>query len=260
VPVLKIGLQLTSLRQPLRKALLTAAELGADAVEIDARRDLPPASLSATGLRELRHLLDELNLRVAAIGFPTHRGYDVPQDLDRRIAATKAAMKLAYDLGASVVINQVGRVPEKSEGPEWETLRASLADLGAYGHHVGAWLVAQTGAESGPDLARLIAGLPTDAIGVDLDPGALILGDHSPQEAVAALGPSIRHVHARDGVRDQARRAGLEVPLGRGTADFPSLLAALEEHGYRGYLTVARDHCDNPAYELGAAIKYLRRI
>ncbi len=138
MPALKIALQLAGLRQPLRKALHTAAELGASAVEIDARRELQPASLSETGLRELRNVLADLNLRVAAIAFPTQRGYDTQDELDHRIAATKAAMKLAYDLGAQVTINHVGRIPEKAEGPAWETLVAVLTDLGNYGHHIGA--------------------------------------------------------------------------------------------------------------------------
>ena len=60
-------------------------------------------------------------------------------------------------------------------------------------------------------------------------------------EAVEALGPRILHVHARDGVRDLARGRGLEVPLGRGSADFPGLLGALENFSYRGYFTIARE-------------------
>jgi sugar phosphate isomerase/epimerase len=260
VPALNIAMQLSCLRQPLRKALHTAAELGATAVEIDARHELQPASLSDTGLRELRNLLNDLNLRVAAIAFPTQRGYDVLDELDRRVTATKAAMKMAYDLGARVTINQVGRLPEKSEGPAWDTLVQVLTDLGTYGHHVGSWLAAQSGAESGPDLQRLIAALPDGALGVDLDPGALIVNGFSPLETIGAVGRSILHVHARDGVRDLARKRGLEVPLGRGSADFPAILGALEEVGYRGYFTVARDQSDDPPYELGAAVKYLKNI
>ncbi len=258
MPALNFAVQLSGLRQPLRKALHTAASLGFQAVEIDARHELPPRTLSATGLRELRNLLDELNLRIAAIAFPTNRGYDAVDHLERRIEATKGAMKFAHDLGSRVVINQVGHVPEKPAGPRWDQLVQVLTDLGNYGHHVGATLTAQTGSESGPDLARLIAALPPQALGVDLDPGSLIINGFSPAEAVAALGANVLHVHARDGVRDLARGRGLEVPLGRGSADFPALLGALEEHGYRGYVTVAREQSDDPLYELGAALSICR--
>ena len=78
---LKIGIQLASLRLPFKKALHTAAELGADGIEIDARNTLKPQELSRTGLRQLRKTLDDRNLRVCAIGFPTRRGYNVLEEL-----------------------------------------------------------------------------------------------------------------------------------------------------------------------------------
>jgi sugar phosphate isomerase/epimerase len=260
VPALKIAIQLTSLRLPFRQALASVARLGATGVEVDARGDIRPQDLTQTGLRELRRLLEELSLRVVAVGFHTRRGYDEPDDIERRLAATKAAMKFAADLGAPLVINQVGNVAGEPSGGNWELLVQTLTDLSQYGHHVGAFLTAQTGSESGPDLGRLIDALPPQAIGVDLDPGNLIVNGFSPLEAVQALGSSIVHVHARDGVRDRARGRGLEVPLGRGSADFPALLGALEEHAYRGYFTIARAEAENPQFEIGEAIKYLQSL
>jgi sugar phosphate isomerase/epimerase len=260
VPALKIGIQLASLRLPLRKGLAAAARLGASAVEIDARGEIRPQELSGTALRELRRLLEDHNLGVSAVGFPTRRGYDDPGQIERRVAATKAALKMAADLRAPVVVNQVGRVPEKSEGREWNLLVETLSELSAYGQHVGALVAAQTGTESGADLARLIAALPQGGIGVDLDPGNLIINGFSPREAAEALGPHILHVHARDAVRDLARGRGLEVPLGRGTADFPALLGVLEDYRYRGYFTIAREASANPEFEIGEAVKYLTNL
>jgi sugar phosphate isomerase/epimerase len=260
VAALKIAIQLASLRMPLRKALVAAARLGASAVEFDARGEVRPRQLTGTALRELRRLLEDHGLRVSAVGFQTRRGYDVSDDLERRVAATKEAMKMAADLRAGVVVNQIGRVPEESAGPAWNVLLQSLADLSRYGQHVGALLAAQTGTESGADLARLIAALPEGGIGVDLDPANLIINGFSPLEAVETLGPHILHVHARDAVRDLARGRGLEVALGRGTADFPALLGALEDRQYRGYFTIAREESDNREFEIGEAVKYLRNL
>ena len=257
---LKIAIQLASLRLPLRKALVAAARLGASGVEIDARGELRPRELTGTALGELRRLLDDQNLRVSAVAFHTRRGYDVADDIERRVAATKAAMKMAADLRAAVVVNQVGRVPDEPEGPAWNMLVDTLTDLSAYGQHTGALLAAQTGTESGAHLARLISALPEGGIGVDLDPGKLIIGGFSPLEAVETLGPHILHVHARDAVRDLARGRGLEVPLGRGTADFAALLGALEDHQYRGFFTIAREESENPEFEIGEAVKYLRNL
>lgn len=261
MPALRIGIQLASLRLPLKKALPIAAELGATAVELDARGDIRPDQFSDTALRQLRKMLGDLNLRVCAVSFRTRRGYDVTDDLERRIDATKSAMRLAHRMGAPVVINQVGRVPEEAAGPAWDQLVEALTDLGRFGQHVGATLAAETGSESGPDLARLLDALPVDSlVGVNFDPGNLIVNGFSCLEAVSALGPRVLHVHAKDGVRDLAQGRGLEVPLGRGSADFPALLGALEEHNYRGFFTIEREKAEQPMAEVGQAVRYLKNL
>jgi sugar phosphate isomerase/epimerase len=95
---------------------------------------------------------------------------------------------------------------------------------------------------------------------VNLDPGNLIINGFSPLEAVDAPGPHIAHVHAKDAVRDLAQGRGLEVALGRGSADFPNVLGALEEHGYRGYFTIERENAADPVREIGFAVQYLRNL
>lgn len=257
---LSIAIQLRSLRLPFKRALETAARLGATGVEIDAREELKPGELSQTGRRQLRKRLEDLNLRVVGVGFRTRRGYNVPEELDRRVAATKDAMRLAYDLGASVLVNQIGRVPDSAEAPDWNTLTEALTDIGAHGLHVGVTMGAETGSESGTDLARLIAALPDGALGVTLNPGNLIVNGFSPHDALTALGRHIIYVHAKDGVRDLARGRGDEVPLGRGEADFPAILGALEDCGYRGCLCIERSGGDDPVYEVGQAVKFLKSL
>jgi sugar phosphate isomerase/epimerase len=245
---------------PLKRVLPLARQWGACAVELDGRGDAQPQRLSQTGRRQLRKLFDDYELRVAAVGFRTRRGYDVTDDLERRVEATKAAMTLAYELGASWVVNQVGRVPEKSEGPHWQTLVEVLTDLGNHGQRTGALLAAETGSESGTDLARLIAALPHGSVGICLNPGALIINGFSPLDAVKSLGTNVCYVHAQDAARDLAQGRGIEVRLGRGAADFPALLGALEEHDYRGYWTIQRERADAPLSELADAVSYLKSL
>lgn len=257
---LKIGIQLRSLRLPLRKALQTANRLGVTAVEIDARGEIRPQDLSDTGLRELRKMLSDLDLRVSAVEFRTRRGYNVADRLDARIAGTRAAMKFAHDLGASVVVNQIGPVADDLTTSEMRQLMDVLTDLGRYGDHVGAYLAAETGTESGPQLGKLIDALPPGTLAVNLDPGNLIVNGFSPLEAAEVLGPHVRHVHVKDGVRDLGQGRGMEVPLGRGMVDFPSIIGTLEQHAYRGYYTIERERAENPEYEIGAAVEYLRSL
>jgi sugar phosphate isomerase/epimerase len=260
MPALKIGIQIASLRQPFRQALASAHRLGAQGVELDARGELRPSQMTETAVRQVRKLLEDYNIRVTAISFATRRGYDVAEEIDARVAGTKDAIKLAYQLKSPLVVLQVGAVPTTPEGPQWSQLVEVLSDLGRFSHRAGAMLAAQTGAESGADLARLVAALPAGSIGVELDPGNLIVNGFSPVEAIDALGPHIVHVHATDAVPDRAGGRGTEVALGRGTADFPALLGKLEEHNYRGYLTIARRTASDPLVEIGAAVEYLRNL
>lgn len=257
---IKIAIQLASLRLSFKKALLTAKELGAQAVEIDARSELRPEDLSQTGVRQVRKVLDDLNMRVSAVTFRTRRGYDAIDDLEPRIDATKRALRLAYDLGANVVVNHIGRVPAEADSQATATLVQALADLGRYGHKVGALLAAETGTESGADLAGLIARLPPGSIGVDLNPANLIVHGHSPREAVRELAPYILHVHVNDATRDVAAGRGIQVPLGQGSAEWPELLGLLEEQQYRGYFTVAGREGDDPVAGIRQATEFLRNL
>lgn len=283
----KIGIQLASLRMPLKKALLTAAKLGAQGVEIDVRTDIRPDELSDTGRRQLRKLLDDLNLRVTSVRFHTNRGYDEPENLERRVDGTKQAMRFAYSLGASVVVNSIGHVPlivphatkandevqtqtlvETSfpSSSEAELLRSHsllvqcLTDLARYGQHVGAMLAAETGSEPGEQLAALLDNLRETALGIAFNPGNLIVNDYSVEDAIAKCAPYTLLVHAKDAVRDRARGRGVEVPLGRGMAEFPQIIASLEEQRYRGWYVIERDWSEDIVTSLEYSVKFLRNL
>jgi sugar phosphate isomerase/epimerase len=205
-------------------------------------------------------MLDDLNLRISAATFRTRRGYQVVDDLEARIEATKRAMLAAYELGTNVVVNHVGPIPPASDAAASSTMLQALSDLGRYGQKVGALLAAETGTETGAELAALIARLPPGSIGVDLNPANLILHGHSPREAVESLAPYVLHVHATDATRDLAVMRGIEVPLGQGNADFPELLAVLEEQQYRGYITVARRGSKDPIADVRQSMEFLRNL
>lgn len=250
----------------LLKSLQMASKLGVSGVEIDARDSIRPSDLSDTGLRQLRKMLDDLNLRVVAIRFQTRRGYDNQTDLDRRVDATKKAMEFAYKLTCPVVVNQIGRVEEPDEddqySPAMEATRMVLDDLGRFGAKVGAFLAAETGTESGEVLGRFLASNEDSYTAVALNPGQLIVNRFNVRDAVAALGDRIHVVSATDAVLDLAAGRGLQVPMGQGTADFPELLGVLEDVPYRGPFVVGR--VDMPPAtalaELADGVSYLRAL
>lgn len=258
--MIKIGIQLASLGLPLKRALQTAARLGATGVELDARRDIRPQELTGTARRQLRKMLDDLQLSVTAVRFPTRRGYNVTEDLDRRVAGTKEAMSLAYALGTNILVNAIGRIPEDPESSSWSLLVNVLEDIGRHGQHCGAMLAAETGSESPESMQRLITALPDGFLGVNFDPGNLIVNGYSASEAARLLGPYVRHVHAKDGVQDLAQGRGIEVQLGRGSVDFEELIAIFDQHNYRGYYTIECGAREHAIEAVGEAVQYLRRL
>ncbi len=181
---------------------------------------------------------------MAAIAFPTRQGYDTVDGLDRRIAATQEAISMASRLRAGFVVNRVGRVPAEPQGPAWETLTRVLADLANFGQRIGARLAAQTGSESGADLARLLAALPAESMGVDFRSGGLADGwvfalrSDRPARPVRGAAPRTRcsaRFCPQPGKRSSAGPRG-------GRSGDPALARGLEEYAFRGYVVVARSH------------------
>jgi len=259
LPGLRVGVQLTGLRLPFKEALHAAARMGADAIEIDARYEIKPSELVGTALRQVRKLLEDLNLRVAAVRYPTRRGYEVEDELERRIDGTKQAMRMAHDLGANVVVNQVGVISESSDDPSFQMLQTVLSDLGSFSQRIGAFLAIETGAESLERLSSLINSVPDGSVGVTLNPGNLLVNgfDLAP---LASIAKHVMLVHAKDGVKDKARGRGTEVPLGRGMAEFPEIAAILEEFHYPGYFVVERDNAQYPIEEIALSVQFLKNI
>jgi sugar phosphate isomerase/epimerase len=255
---LNLAIRLDSLGLPLKRAFDVAAQMGIRSVELNGRSEVHPEAMTDTGLRHLKKMLDERNLTVASLRFETRRGYDNPTDLQRRVEATKAAMDLAYKLGARTVINSIGFVPEDAQDPRYQSLQAVLEDLGRYGARVGAFLAAETGAESGETLAGLIDHDEQGFIAVALNPGQLIVNRHSVTDAVTALRQRIQVVCATDGVLDLAAGRGVNVPIGEGTADFPQIFATLEDVGFRGPCVVGR--ADSSLAELQQGMQYLGNL
>ena len=264
---LQVGVQTVSLGRPLKNGLIAAAKMGADAVEIDARSELRSEVQSQTAIRQFRKMLGDLNLKIAALAFPTRQGYDSLERLDARIAGTKNAMQLAAALGAPIVVNCIGQLPSLNEVEEddearkrWNCLQDVLGELAQFGDKQGAILAAETGNEPVDRLGELIRLISTGSIAVAFNPGNLILSGFDPRESIGKLGSLIHYVRARDAVRQGTGNRGSEVALGRGSIDPPALLGGLEEQDYRGTITIERRESADPHFEIGQAIEYLRNL
>lgn len=251
----KLSVQLATLRLPFAAALNAAAEVRAEAVEIDGRGEINPHTLSRTGIREIRKMLADRGLRIAAVAFATRRGYAELEGLDRRVEATKAAMDMASQLGAPLVLNAIGAVPGDQDAAGRQVLREVLEDLGRHGNRVGAILAARTGDDSGPRLASLLAELPERTLAVDFNPAKLMAAGFSPLEAVAALGRWIEYVEIADLLRNEPATRG------HGEVDVPAILGALDEQEYRGWFALGCAGAEDPRRELAETVaRFLKHV
>ncbi len=256
---IRLGVQLSNLRLPLKEGLQAAARLGVQGVEIDARQDLHLDEVSGTALRQIRKMLDDFKLRVAAVRFQTRRGYDCADDLDRRVDATKRAFRFAQELGSNIVVNQIGYVQSDHEAETMRLLRDVMSDLGRSCQHFGVMMACETGSESLEDLLKFIQSLDNAYVGIALNPGNLFINGFDLQP-LSAASSHIVLVHVKDGVRDRARGRGTEVPLGQGLAEFPDIIGCLAEQNYQGFYIIERESSKQPLREIAEAVEFMRNV
>jgi sugar phosphate isomerase/epimerase len=85
-----------------------------------------------------------------------------------------------------------------------------------------------------------------------------MVADDDPVQGVHVLKDYIVHTHAKDGIKT-GEKSFLEVPLGKGGVDFDKYLAALNQVGYKGYLTIEREVGDSPADDIKMAVDFLKQ-
>lgn len=256
----RLSVPAAALAADFRKSLRAARDLGVGGIELDARSGLDPTQVTQTGLRQIRKWLGDEGLVVSGIAFRTRGGYADPDRLEGRIAATKAALKLAFDLGASVVLNHIGEIPASDQAAEWRLLVDVLADIGTVGQHVGATLCAEVGRSAPADLARLLKALPEGSLSCDIVTGGLVVHGHDPAQTVADLGGHIGSVHATDAVAGPFAGRGRAVVLGTGQVELAPVLAALEERSYQGWIGLEPVEARDAREELADAVDFLRAL
>jgi sugar phosphate isomerase/epimerase len=256
---LKLSVQLSTLGLPLKSALPVAAELGASAVEIDARQELP-LPVSRTAVRQLLKWLDDYRLRISCLTFQIRHGLGDSANLERRVEAIKENLRLAYQLGCSSLVCDVGEIPPPEQAENRSVWLEVANELGRFAHKEGAFLTARTGVSAPKVLAEFLREANPGSLMVDLDPGNLILHGHAWDTATTELGAFIAHLHARDAVRDFSARRAVEVEVGRGSVDWAAILAGLEQHGFNGYTTIGRVGASNPKLEYQQAAEYLQNL
>jgi len=256
---MKLGIVAESTGLPLRAAITEAAKLGVAGIEVAAAGELAPGRLGESGRREFRNLLRSFNQELAALQLPLRHGLDAAENQQERIDHIRAAMQLAYDLGARKLVVPCPKLPGDAEA-RGTVLRETLTALGAFGDRTGAVLALEIGFDPAETVKSYLGRFDSGSLKVTFDPASLLMHGHDPLASLAPLQGLLAHVHARD-----ARSAGLsrglqEVPLGAGDVDWLVLTATLQVLEYDGFLCVEREQGENRLADIAAGVKFLRRF
>jgi L-ribulose-5-phosphate 3-epimerase len=258
--LVKLGVRLESFLSPLRQALSQSERLGVAGVQVNSVGDLSPKNLSHTGRREFSHLLRSYNLELAALFCPLRHGLNHPDGLDARIEHIERVMSLSFDLGARLVVIEVGPLPRETDPPTGNPLKESLLALGRHGDRVGAVLALTTGLEPGDVLADFLSRFDTGGLGISFNPANLLLNGFDPETSLLALEKQIVYFEAKDARPGSVGRAAQEVPLGHGHIDWMQMIETLKEIGYHGWLTVSQDIGENRASNIASSVQFMRRL
>ncbi len=271
-----IGVLLESFRLPLDEALDKAAELGFKGIQIYATTGAQaPENLSASQRKELLDKIKSRGLVVSALCGDLGKGFTDPDLNPELVEKSKRILDLAKDLETDIVTTHIGVVPEDKSNPRYAVMESACGQLAEYADSLNAHFAIETGPEKAATLKSFLDGLHSKGVAVNLDPAnfVMVTGDN-PVDAVYTLKDYIVHTHAKDGkrifYRDPEVVYGLrkdviveddsfiELPLGKGEVPFADYLKALEDIGYKGFLTIEREVGDDPSADIILARDFLR--
>ena len=295
---LRLAVATEDFGQPLRQAILLAARNPVQGLRLNARTEVRPEEFSDTALRQLKHSVEEHQLRVAGLMYSSRHSLHDPQHLDQRLDGIRAAMMLVRKLGTTELLVRVGRIPDPDQqqpeparggptnedvdslrnpfsfapttqalmstsGPpearQFELLCDIVNDLIAYGSRHGAPLQRQLAAFDVERITRLMSRTVAGPVSLVFDPATCIMTGGSPVRLFRDLYRHVGYIRARDAQKD-VDGGGIEMPLGDGSVDWTELLPTLEEAEYSGWFCIERTGGDQRDEDVRSAVQRIRQL
>ena len=267
-----IGVLLESFRLPMQQAVEQARKVGVQGVQAYVH------NLTTAQQKDLYALLKDNGLKLSAVCGDLGHGFGDPEFNPDLIERSKRILDTAKELGTDIVTTHIGVVPKDPKHPRYRIMQDACGELAQYADSINSHFAVETGPETAETLCAFLDSLNSTGVAVNLDPANLVMvtGD-DPVKAVHTLKKYIVHTHAKDGKKLLDRdpeiiyhivkplepvtdHAFIELPLGEGNVPFPAYLDALQEIGYKGFLTIEREVGADPAEDIRKAADYLRQL
>ncbi|HBE13432.1 MAG TPA: xylose isomerase [Clostridiales bacterium] len=275
-----IGAMVNSFKLPLREAIVKAAEIGAQGLQMHATfGEMSPENCVGEKRKELLDFVKSNGLVFSALCGDFGKGFANPALNPALIEQSKRIVDMALDLETNIVTTHIGVVPTDKNHDRYKIMQEACFELAKYADEMGARFAVETGPETSLVLREFLDSLDSTGVSVNMDPANLVMvtGD-DPVQAVYNLKDYIVHTHAKDGIKladgnpeyiyhavhpvpeeYKGIKYFQEVPLGTGRVDFPAYLRALEDIGFRGFLTIGREVGSNPAADIQIAVEFLKK-
>ena len=276
-----IGVILESFKLKRSEAIRKAAEIGAKGIQMYATEgENSPENLTKADRIELRNEVKENNLVFSALCGDLGRGFGNKELNPLLIEKSKRIVELAKDLGTDIITTHIGVVPADKNHERYKIMQEACFELAHFADSMEAHFAIETGPEEAVVLKGFLDDLSSKGVSVNLDPAnfKMVTGD-DPVQAVYTLKDYIVHTHAKDGNRLNIGNPEFiyqavhpvpqgfddvqyfeEVPLGTGSVDFPNYLKALDDIGYKGFLTIEREVGDTPEEDIKTAYGFLKKV
>ncbi len=270
-----IGVILDSFRLPIPQAIVKARDIGAQGLQVCAiEGEMAPQNMTPQKQRDFLAMCQDNGLTISALCGDLGLGFTHPELNPALIEQSKRILDLAKALGTDIVTTHIGTVPEDTACDTYRIMQSACFELAEYADSLGAHFAVETGPEPAVRLKAFLDTLHSTGVAVNMDPANLTMcvRDDAVQ-AVYTLKDYIVHTHAKDGISlvgdavalnsEAAIRAAagdrwLELPLGQGGVCWPDYLKALDEIGYKGFLTIEREVGEDPGADIRMAADFLR--
>ncbi|QGQ31986.1 sugar phosphate isomerase/epimerase [Gimesia maris] len=244
--------------QPIKRAIKTAAQIGARGVQLDVQNEISPVSFGASGERQFRKLLEEFNLSVASLRLPARRTLVDPEFLDERVSQIRSALEFAWRMKAPCLIIHPGTI-QSTDSSNFPMICEVLNDLARHASHIGTDLCLACEKNSSAVIRELISNVTTGFVGIDFDTAEMVYTRQDPEKTIRELYTWIKSYRLRDAVREMDGE-GSEVALGKGMVVWDHFLPLVLETGYQGWLTVDRTQGESKLEDCRSGISYLNSL
>ncbi len=276
-----IGILMESLKEDDLTAIKSAQKMGVKGMQMCVTYGAHEIdNMTTAKKKELLDMMKSHGLCFSALCGDLGQGFWRPERNPELIEKSKRIIDMALELETNIVTTHIGVVPDDESCDRYKIMQDACFELSRYADSLNAHFAIETGPETADVLKKFLDTLGSRGVAVNLDPANLVMvkGD-DPVKAVHTLKDYIVHTHAKDGIKlqdvpaemiygiiekpEDVQKLGAafkEVPLGQGSVDFPNYLKALEEIGYKGFLTIERECGETPKADIELATDFLKNI